>query len=165
MLDMGSPLIYIIAYQENERFRVKLNRSTKVALVCSLFGMLVSSVAFAADPPPAVQSEVAHLFTYIENSGCRFYRNGSWYDEHQARAHLELKYRYLCGKGQVSCAEDMIEGAGSRSSLSGKPYQVKCGDSEPVFSGDWLRAELQRFRAAGKKSQPEPITSLRVPSP
>lgn len=131
---------------------MKLNRLTKVALVCSLIGMIISSAALAVDPPPAVQSEVAHLFTYVENSGCRFYRNGNWHDAHRARAHLELKYRYLCSKGEVSCAEDVIERAGSTSSLSGKPYQVKCGDSEPVLSGDWLRAELQRFRAAGKKS-------------
>ena len=131
---------------------MKFNRSIKVGLVCSLVGMLVSSFALAADPPLAVQSEVAHLFTYIENSGCQFYRNGSWHDAHQARAHIELKYRYLCKKGQASCAEDVIERAGSTSSLSGKPYQVRCGDSEPILSGDWLRTELQRFRTAGKKS-------------
>jgi hypothetical protein len=131
---------------------VKLNRSTKVVLFCALFGMFISSVALAADPPSPVQSEVTHLFGYIENSGCQFYRNGSWHDAHQARAHIELKYRYLCKKGQVSCAEDVIERAGSTSSLSGKPYQVKCGDSPPALSGDWLRTELQHFRATGKKS-------------
>ena len=134
------------------RGKVRLKRSTKVALFCSLFGMLIFSVALAADPPPAVQSEVAHLFSYIDNSGCQFYRNGSWHDAHQARAHLELKYRYLCTKGQVSCAEDVIERAGSVSSMSGKPYQIKCGDAAPVLSGDWLKAELQRFRLQGKKS-------------
>ena len=134
------------------RGKVRLKRSTKVVLFCSLFGMLIFSVALAADPPPAVQSEVAHLFSYIDNSGCQFYRNGSWHDAHQARAHLELKYRYLCTKGQVSCAEDVIERAGSVSSMSGKPYQIKCGDAAPVLSGDWLKAELQRFRLQGKKS-------------
>ena len=134
------------------RGKVRLKRSTKVVLFCSLFGMLIFSVALAADPPPAVQSEVAHLFSYIDNSGCQFYRNGSWHDAHQARAHLELKYRYLCTKGQVSCAEDVIERAGSVSSMSGKPYQIKCGDAAPVLSGDWLKAELQRLRSHDKKS-------------
>jgi hypothetical protein len=124
----------------------------KAVLFCSLFCMLIFSVALAADPPPAFQSEVAHLFDYIDNSGCQFYRNGSWHDAHQARAHLELKYRYLCRKGEVSCTEDVIERAGSASSLSGKPYQIKCGDATPVLSGDWLKAELQRFRLHDKKS-------------
>ncbi len=133
-------------------FCMRLNRSTKVVLLCSLFGMLISSVALAADPPPAVQSEVTHLFDYIDNSGCQFYRNGSWHDAHQARAHLELKYRYLCRKGQVSCAEDMIEQAGSVSSISGQPYQIKCGDGAPVPSADWLKSELQRFRLQDRKS-------------
>ena len=131
---------------------MRLNRSRKVVLFCCLFGMLIFSVALAADPPPAVQSEVEHLFSYIENSGCQFYRNGSWHDAHEARVHIELKYRYLCRKGQVGCAEDVIERAGSASSMSGKPYQVRCGNGEPVLSGDWLRAELQRFRLQGKKS-------------
>ena len=134
------------------RFKVRLKRARKVVLFCSFLGMLIFSVALAADPPPAVQSEVAHLFDYIDSSGCQFYRNGSWHDAHQARAHLELKYRYLCRKGQVSCAEDVIERAGSASSMSGKPYQIKCGDTAPVLSGDWLKAELQRFRLQGRKS-------------
>ena len=66
---------------------MKFNRSIKVGLVCSLVGMLVSSFALAADPPLAVQSEVAHLFTYIENSGCQFYRNGSWHDAPGTRSY------------------------------------------------------------------------------
>jgi len=127
------------------------SRSLKVMLLSFLFGMLMCSVTLAADPPAPVQAEVAHLFAYIENSGCQFYRNGSWHDGHQARAHLELKYHYLCRKGVVSCTEDVIERAGSRSSLSGKPYQIKCGDSVPVPSGEWLREELQRFRSQDKK--------------
>lgn len=136
----------------NEGFKVRLSRSTKVVLFCALFGMLISSIALAADPPAAVQSEVAYLFDYIDNSGCQFYRNGSWHDAHQARAHLELKYRYLCSKGQVSSTEEVIEQVGSASSLSGQPYQIKCGDGAPIPSGDWLRAELQRFRLQGRKS-------------
>jgi hypothetical protein len=114
--------------------------------------MLISPVALAADPPPAVQSEVAHLFAYIENSGCQFYRNGTWHDAHQARAHIERKYRYLCSKDQVSSTEDVIERTASTSSLSGKPYQVRCGNGASVLTGDWLRTELQHFRAAGKGS-------------
>jgi hypothetical protein len=133
---------------------MRVSRSTRAVLLFlgSLLGVLISSGAFAADPPPMVQSEVAHLFDYIENSGCQFYRNGSWHDAHQARAHLELKYWYLCEKGQVSSTEDVIERAASVSGISGKPYQIKCGDAGPVLSGDWLKAELKRYRSRDKKS-------------
>ena len=134
------------------RLYVKFRQSMLLLSICTLFCALTISSALAADPAPAVQSEVTHLLDYIDNSGCQFYRNGSWHDAHKARAHLELKYRFLCRKGLVSCAEDMIERAGSASSMSGKPYQVKCGAEAPVLSGEWLRAELQRFRAQGKKS-------------
>jgi hypothetical protein len=132
--------------------KMMLSRSRKVVLYCSLLGILISSVVLAAEPSPAVQSEVRHLFSYIENSGCQFYRNGSWHDAHQASAHIAMKYQYLCKKDQVSYAEDVIERAGSVSSISGKPYQIKCGDGEPVLAREWLRAELQRFRATANKS-------------
>ena len=133
---------------------MRLNRSTRTVLVFfgALLGVLLFSGAFAADPPPVVQSEVTHLFDYIENSGCQFYRNGSWHDARQARSHLELKYRYLCKKGQVNSTEDVIERAASVSSISGKPYQIKCGDTAPALTHDWLNAELKRFRSQDKKS-------------
>lgn len=31
--------------------------------------------------------------------------------------------------------------------MSGKPYQVRCGDSQPVASQTWLTTELQTLRA------------------
>jgi hypothetical protein len=146
--------IYTISQEISVEYSMRVNRSTRVVLVFfgALLGALLFSAAFAADPPPVVQSEVAHLFDYVENSGCQFYRNGSWHDAHQARSHLELKYRYLCKKGQVSCTEDVIEHAASVSSISGKPYQIKCGDAGPVPSRDWLNTELKRFRLQDKKS-------------
>jgi len=133
-------------------FNVTLPPSTKTILLGLLLCIFFSVPLFAGDPPPAVQAEVAHLLDYIDSSGCRFWRNGSWYDAHQARAHLELKYRYLCKKGGVLSTEDVIELIGSRSSLSGKPYEIKCGDTAPVFTGDWLRQELSRFRERESKS-------------
>jgi hypothetical protein len=42
----------------------------------------------------------------------------------------------------------VIKYAATRSSLSGKPYLVRCGESE-VLTADWLKAELGRFRQAG----------------
>jgi hypothetical protein len=47
----------------------------------------------------------------------------------------------------VTSAETFIERGATQSSQSGKPYAVKCGDAAAVASADWLRDELQRFRA------------------
>ncbi len=89
---------------------------------------------------------------YVGKSGCSFCRNGSWYDAHKAREHLELKYRYLCSRKDVASAEEVIDLIASRSSMSGRPYEIKCGEAAPVFTGDWLRQELTRFRNREKKS-------------
>jgi len=50
-------------------------------------------------------------------------------------------------RGLVGDADGFIARAASESSASGKPYLVKCGDAQPVHSGEWFRAELARFRA------------------
>ena len=108
--------------------------------------------AAAAAPSPATQAEVSHLFSYLAGSNCQFNRNGSWYSAPDAAAHLKKKYDYLVDKGAITTSERFIELGASKSSVSGKPYQVKCGQAQPVESGPWLGAELVRYRqkAAGK---------------
>ncbi|HIV70099.1 MAG TPA: DUF5329 domain-containing protein [Candidatus Aquabacterium excrementipullorum] len=100
----------------------------------------------AAEPSEATRREVAHLFRHLEQSGCQFQRNGTWYDAHQAVGHLQQKYDYLLKKGLAPTTEAFIERAGSQSSMSGKAYEVRCGQSVPVHSADWLRIELARYR-------------------
>lgn len=108
--------------------------------------------AAAAPPPAATQAEVTHLFAYLAGSNCQFNRNGSWYPAPDAAAHLKKKYDYLADKGVISTSESFIELGASKSSVSGKPYLVKCGQAQPVESAPWLGAELARYRqkAAGK---------------
>ncbi len=45
----------------------------------------------------------------------------------------------------LNTAEDFIRLAASESSMSHKPYQVRCG-SEQLPSAVWFGEELQRFR-------------------
>jgi hypothetical protein len=109
--------------------------------------LLAGPCAFAAEDA-RTHDEVAHLLDFLDHSGCQFNRNGTWYDAHKARAHLEEKYAYLQKRDLVPSAQAFIERAASTSSMSGKPYQVRCGTAEPVPSGRWLGDELQRYRAA-----------------
>lgn len=108
--------------------------------------LLTSPLAHAA-PTPAAQAEIAHLVGYLKASGCSFRRNGSWYEAGQAAQHLERKYDYLVKRDLVTTGEDFIARAASESSISGKPYQVRCGQQAPVASAAWLKAELARYRA------------------
>jgi len=108
---------------------------------------LVCCTASAA-PTDTATAEIEHLFAYLGSSGCAFNRNGTWYSAAEAVDHLRSKYQYLLGKELVTSAESFIDQAASRSSMSGKPYLVRCGSAQPVESGPWFRAELIRFRDA-----------------
>jgi hypothetical protein len=132
-------------------------RATSVAaLLASL--LWLSSVAAAATPSATTQAEIAHLLSYLETSRCEFYRNGSWHDSREARAHLEKKKNYLMNRAMIGSSEDFIDKAATASSVSGEQYKVRCRPNPPVPSSEWLRAELGRFRDArgqqGKSGPP-----------
>lgn len=104
--------------------------------------------AARAAPSVAAQVEIDHLLEFVGTSGCEFYRNGSWYDSRQARAHLRYKYEALMAGDRIQIAEDFIDKAASKSGASGRPYEVRCAKgSTAVPAGQWLREELTRYRA------------------
>jgi hypothetical protein len=116
-----------------------------------VWALLSSMPSFAAEPLATTKQEIQHLLSRLENSGCQFFRNGTWYDGKAATAHLRQKYQYLLDKGMVSTAESFIEKGASESSVSGKPYLVKCGaDAKPVESAAWLKSELAKYRTPGR---------------
>ncbi len=87
--------------------------------------------------------EIDHLLVYISDSPCQFIRNGKAYDAAEARSHIQKKYDYL--RSRIKTTEDFIRYAASQSSMSGKPYRIRCGD-ETMLCADWLREELERYR-------------------
>ncbi len=115
-------------------------------------GLLASVGVAAAEPNASTRAEIDHLLQHLATSKCEFYRNGSWYNGADARAHLEQKYHYLLNRGKISKAEDFIKDAATESSMSGKPYQVRCANAMPVPSAEWLTTELRRYR----QQQPQP---------
>lgn len=116
--------------------------------------LVVASAATAAPLPAPARAEVDALLTRLQTSGCEFNRNGTWYAGAEAKAHLLKKLDYLEGKDMVSTAEQFIERGASASSMSGKPYLVRCAGKAPVESALWLKAELQQARAARAASAP-----------
>jgi len=118
----------------------------KLAVAAVLLAIL--PLLSQAAPPPAARQEITHLIGYLTASGCSFQRNGSWHDAADAARHLQRKYDYLLKRDLVASSEDFIARAASESSLSGKPYQVRCGGNAPLASAAWLKAELAKYRAA-----------------
>lgn len=102
--------------------------------------------AGAAETSPAVKAEIEALLGKLEASGCQFDRNGSWYNGSEARDHLKKKLAYIERKGAVRSTEQFIDLAASRSSVSGRPYQVKCTGEPTVESQVWLSKELAALR-------------------
>ena len=119
-----------------------------------LLSLLAPVVAGAAPLPPAARAEVDALLNRLQTSGCEFNRNGSWHAGAEAKAHLLKKLDYLERKDLVSTAEQFIERGASSSSMSGKPYLVRCAGKAPVESAAWLKAELQQVRAGRAASAP-----------
>ena len=94
---------------------------------------------------PQATQEIKGLLDFVEHSECQFVRNGSEYSGPRARAHLEKKLNYLEGKNMVNSAEDFIDLAATKSSMSDRVYEVRCSEGvEPAST--WLKRELQRQR-------------------
>lgn len=118
-------------------------------LASSLIAFLACcSLAQAVPVAPPVRAEIDALLGRLQASGCQFNRNGSWHNAAEARTHLLRKLDYLEGKNLVSSTEQFIEQAASKSSSSGKPYLVRCGQAAAVESGPWMSSELKSIRAA-----------------
>lgn len=116
--------------------------------VLALLTLLAGTPALADPAPPSVRAEIDSLLGRLQTSGCQFNRNGSWYNAAEARTHLLRKLDYLEGKNLVRTTEQFIELAASKSSASGKPYRVRCGQAAALDSGPWLSSELKSIRAA-----------------
>jgi hypothetical protein len=117
------------------------------ALVLGLVFCGVWPAAHAAPPAIAV-TEINYLLDFIDRSGCKFYRNGSWYDSHRAQSHLRDKYNFLAAGNRIKTADDFIEQAATRSSMSGQDYQIQCEAGTAVPSGLWLRTALTGYRTS-----------------
>ena len=117
-----------------------------IPLFVAVVGLLYLPLA-VAQPLERIQTEINYLLDFVEISGCEFYRNGSWYDSVQAQEHLRRKYDYLSARDRIVTAEDFIEKAASESSLSGIPYEIRCGSAcTSIATSEWLLAVLARYR-------------------
>lgn len=112
---------------------------------------LFSLASARGEAPPAARVEIEYLLQHVGTSGCEFYRNGSWYDAGRAEGHLRDKYKYLDARHQINSAEDFIDRAATKSSISGLSYQLRCKGSAAVPSGQWLYDALTLYRRASPK--------------
>jgi len=108
------------------------------------FVLLTLLLVAPADPTPATALEIRHLLEAVEASPCTFVRNGRPHTGAEARSHMERKYDYV--KKRVKRSEDFIALAASKSSMTGRPYQVVCEGEPPHDARAWLLERLRLFR-------------------
>lgn len=128
-----------------------MNRWRTYGAIVAL-GALAWTGTAGAEPPAQAQREIRSLMDALPASGCRFQRNGKWYDGAAARDHLQRKYDYLLRRGLVDSPEQFIERAASRSSVSGKAYRVACPGQPERTAAEWFGERLQGLRRHGTVS-------------
>lgn len=114
--------------------------------------MLAAPPLVAAPLAAASRTEIGALLARLQSSACEFNRNDAWHDASEAKTHLLRKLDVLEGKGAVQTAEQFIALGASKSSVSGRPYQVRCAGALPVDSNVWLHAQLKRLRSGADAS-------------
>lgn len=92
--------------------------------------------------------EIEFLLSFVAGSDCIFIRNGKEYEGNKASEHLARKYDYA--KGRITSAEDFIDGIASKSSMTKKPYFVRC-NGKKMLSGEWFSEALASYRTADVK--------------
>lgn len=113
-----------------------------------VFIILMSSIIFVgakADIPTSQQHEVEHLLDFIKSSACHMNRNGDVASGEVAQQHIKLKYDHF--RSKIKTTEEFIKLAATKSTMSGKYYTVDCDGNNSILVKDWLRNELQRYRA------------------
>ena len=105
--------------------------------------LIAAAVLVPMESQADTEIEIKHIIEYIENSKCSFIRNGSEYNTKEALVHILNKYEYT--KRWIKSAEDFIKYTATKSSMSGRPYTVRC-DGQEILCGEWLSEELNRFR-------------------
>ena len=124
-----------------------------IRCVFSLAGVWLLLLACGLDPAGAGEvarrlsepERIAALLEAVERSGAKFVREGKEYSGVAGRRHLERKLRYA--RQRVKTAEDFIEGIASRSSTTGRPYQVRLPGGDKIESSVWLQQRLAEIDA------------------
>jgi hypothetical protein len=82
---------------------------------------------------------IERLLRIIERSDVTFIRNEVEYGGSQAAEHLRRKLE-AAGAGRMTLGQ-FIEEIGSRSSMTGKAYQVRLADGTVMDAGPWMRRQ------------------------
>lgn len=102
--------------------------------------LLTNSIA---QTPKTELEKIEALIAYVATIDGTFIRNGNQYSSADAASHLKLKLSKAGNR--VKTAKDFIDHIGSKSSVSGKPYEVKFKNGNTIQLRDLLYNELRKL--------------------
>lgn len=111
---------------------------------------MASSISARGDISDADRHEVIHLLEFIRTSECAIVRNGQRHDGESAYSHVMKKYEYF--EDEIETPEDFIAYSASKSTISGEPYLVFCGNEQERRAQEWLLEELLEYRSKSNQS-------------
>lgn len=117
-----------------------------------LFIVLSGLLFLGSSVIAAENEEIEFLLSYVANSDCIFLRNGDAHEAKGASDHLEMKYNHV--RSRINTAEDFINRIASKSSFSGKLYEVSCA-GEQMPTKQWLEEALASHRMSGEAKEKE----------
>ncbi|MFQ3224628.1 MAG: hypothetical protein ACI8Z5_000878 [Lentimonas sp.] len=121
----------------------------KALLFIALLTLSLGNWLNAAEQSTATSQEIEQLIQAVEQSACTFQRNGKSYTAAEGADHLRLKLKR--GGKYADTTEHFITRLASKSSWSGKPYQIESPTGESSTMQAWLEAQLTRIRKAEQK--------------
>ena len=111
----------------------------------TLLVLVLCLIPYTASAREAKQdARIEHLISSVEKlEGAKFIRNGTEYNPKDAGSHLRMKLGKAGDK--VKTAEDFIDGIASKSSTSGKPYQIRKSDGTVVDTKPYFYTRLKEY--------------------
>lgn len=106
----------------------------------ALFILLMSGHSNAT----TLEQEIQYLLSVVKKTDCLYERNGTKHKGEEAVKHIIKKYDYF--KDDIKTAEDFIRLSATKSTMSGKTYQVHCPNKATQDSAAWLKQYLKNFR-------------------
>jgi len=121
-----------------------MSRATISILVMVL---LCAAGAKAQDQskPLTETQKIEALIRHVEElKDATFIRNGREHTPADAARHMRDKWQWK--KSEIKTADDFVNIAASKSSVSGKPYMIRFRGGKEVKSADYLREQLKNLQ-------------------
>jgi len=116
----------------------------KLTIFIPVLLLFVSSTASLADVSDSQALEIDYLISYLQNSDCQMIRNGKTHSGEDGARHVRRKYDHF--RNKISSTEEFIDYSATKSTMSGRLYEVQCPGAEPVLSSEWLLDRLEVYR-------------------